>query len=724
MKYNMKSAAALLLSAVLALAGCGGSGGTGENAADAASSAAATSSVGEMQTTNAVTTAQAAASAGLIDPGYSDRDLASTWNEVNAAYVTLDGASISYTGSNAVVDGGSITITSEGTYVFSGSLTAGQIIVEAADTDKVQLVLNGVSITSPDGPAIYVKQADKVFITLAEGSENTIADSASYTLAEGEDEPNAAVFSKDDLTINGSGALDVTGNYRHGILSKDDLVITGGEITVNAVEDGIRGRDAVAIYDGKLSITAAGDGIKSNNDEEADRGWVSIDGGSIYVEAGEDGIQAETVLQVTGGDLDILAGGGSANAPEQLGNDFGRRSNQVWASAETEDTTSMKGIKAGTALYVTGGTLNIDSADDSVHSNGTVTISGGQLTLATGDDGVHADGTLLVEGGVIDITKSYEGLEGVPLIITGGEIRLVASDDGLNSAGDDDMFGGGMGGREQAGPGGAMPGAAGSTAVPEDPEAIAGAVPDEAPDDGGIPASAGRSDTVSGETYIRISGGLVVIDAGGDGIDSNREFYMEGGTVLVNGPTNSGNGPLDLGSGIVSGGTIIAAGSAGMAVGFTSSSTQPSILLRYSQVQAAGTLLTLTDDSGSVIVSFAPAKEYQSVVISSPDMELDSTYTLYSGGTTESGGTDGLYTGSYTPGTEVISIALTSVTVSTTDTGEAFNSMEGGPGGGMRGGMRDGAAGRDTQAAPPDGMPAGGPGGGGRNGAAPNAAAS
>ena len=707
MKYNMKSAAALLLSAVLALAGCGG---TGENAADAASSAAATSSVGEMQTTNAVTTAQAAASAGLIDPGYSDRDLASTWNEVNAAYVTLDGESISYTGSNAVVDGGSITITSEGTYVFSGSLTAGQIIVEAANTHKVQLVLNGVSITSPDGPAIYVKQADKVFITLAEGSDNTIADSASYTLAEGEDEPNAAVFSKDDLTINGSGALDVTGNYRHGILSKDDLVITGGEITVNAVEDGIRGKDAVAIYDGKLSIAAAGDGIKSNNDEEADRGWVSIDGGSIYVEAGEDGIQAETVLQVTGGDLDILAGGGSANAPEQLGNDFGRRSNQVWASAEAEDTTSMKGMKAGTALYVTGGTLNIDSADDSVHSNGTVTISGGQLTLATGDDGVHADGTLLVEGGVIDITKSYEGLEGVPLIITGGDIHLVASDDGLNSAGDDDMFGGGMGDREQAGPGGAMPDAAGSTAVPEDPDAIAGVVPDEAP------ASAGSSDTVSGETYIRISGGLVVIDAGGDGIDSNREFYMEGGTVLVNGPTNSGNGPLDLGSGIVSGGTIIAAGSAGMAVGFTSSSTQPSILLRYSQVQAAGTLLTLTDDSGSVIVSFAPSKDYQSVVISSPDMELDSTYTLYSGGTTESGGTDGLYTGSYTPGTEVISIALTSVTVSTTDTGEAFNSMGGGPGGGMR----DGAAGRDTQAAPPDG----GPSGGGRNGAAPNAAAS
>ncbi|SFG97651.1 protein of unknown function [Desulfotomaculum arcticum] len=602
-----------------------------------------------------------AAKVALVDPGYSDRDLAGTWDAEAATKISLNGSSMAVSGSGATASGGTLTITAAGVYVLSGTLTHGQIVVDAADSDKVQLVLDGVSITCPDSAPVYVKQADKVFLTLAGGSKNTVTDGAAYTIPDGEDEPNAAIFSKSDLTINGAGALTVTANYNNGIASKDDLVITDGTITVTAVNDGLRGRDSVAIHDGAFVINAAqGDGIQSNNDEDTEKGWVSIDGGTFDITSGNDGIQAETVLQITDGEVTTKTGGGSANAStDSKGNERPGRGgwdNQT-APAAAEDsadssdsTASAKGVKAGTAVYVTGGNINIDSSDDSVHSSGDVIISAGTVTLASGDDGIHADSSLVVDGGAIDISQSYEGLEGTNITVNGGNIHITAKDDGINAAGGND-----------------------------------GSAP------GGRPGE--NNDTVENgsdgdSTFIRITGGYVVVNANGDGIDANGSLYVDGGMVLVNGPTNNGNGSLDYdGVAEITGGTIVAAGSSGMAQNFSDSSSQNSLLVAYSSGQKAGTLVTLLDESGKTILSFAPAKDYQSIVISTLKLEQGKTYTLYSGGNAGGKNTDGLYTdGSYSAGTEVVSVTLSGAATSISDTGAQITTM-GGPGrGGPKGG--------------------------------------
>lgn len=567
-------------------------------------------------TTTAATTASA--EVALIDPGYSDRDLAGTWDTEAATKISLNGLSMAVSGSGATASGGTLTITAAGVYVFSGTLTDGQIVVDAANSDKVQIVLDGVSITCPDSAPIYVKQADKVFLTLADGTTNTVTDGATYPLVDGEDEPHAAIFSKSDLTINGAGALTVTANYNNGITSKDDLVITGGTITVTAVNDGLRGRDSVAIHDGAFVINVdQGDGIQSNNDKDSEKGWISIDGGTFDITAGNDGIQAETALQITDGTVTAKTGGGSANASiDSKGNErpgWGKWNKQATPTA-TEDGAdssdsidSAKGIKAGTAIYVTGGNIDIDSSDDSVHANGDVIISAGTVTLASGDDGIHADSSIVVDGGTINISQSYEGLEGSTITVNGGNIHITAKDDGFNAAGGND--GSAFGGR------------------PGEKNFI-------------VENSSDGSDS----TFVRITGGYVVVNANGDGIDSNGSLYMDGGTVLVNGPTNNGNGPLDYnGVAEIAGGTFVAAGSSGMAQNFSDSSSQNSLLVAYSSVQKAGTLVSLLDESGKTILIFAPAKDYQSIVISTPKLEQGKTYTLYSGGSAGEKNTDGLY---------------------------------------------------------------------------------
>ncbi|MEL7567771.1 MAG: carbohydrate-binding domain-containing protein, partial [Dehalobacterium sp.] len=573
-----------------------------------------------------------------------------------------------------------------GVYVLTGTLTDGRIMVEAADSDKVQIVLNEVSLTSSDNAPIYVKQADKVFLTLAEGTKNAVTDGAAYTLADGEEEPDAAIFSKEDLTINGAGALTVTANYKNGIASKDDLIITGGTITVTAVNDGLKGRDGVAVYDGAFVINAAeGDGIQSNNNEDTEKGWVSIDGGTFDITACHDGIQAETALQITDGTLTIKTGGGSANAstdsmdnerpewgkwnyetapPGEKDGPVSMENTESKVSTESRDNTdgtdssdssdSTKGIKAGTTINVTGGKINIDSSDDGVHANGDVNISGGTFTISSGDDGIHADAALVADNAVIDILKSYEGLEGMTITVKGGTIHITSRDDGINASGGNDGSSFGRPGDNNF--------------TPEN--------------------SSEETDSV----FIRIIDGCVVVNASGDGIDANGSLYIDGGTVLVNGPTNNGNGPLDYnGVAEITGGIFVAAGSSGMAQNFSASSTQNSLLLAYSSVQKAGTLVSLLDESGKNVLSFTPEKDYQSIVISTPELKQGKTYTLYSGGSTTGNNIDGLYTeGNYSAGTEVIKVTLSGIATGVSDTGDPINTMggPGGPGGGPKGGPR------------------------------------
>jgi hypothetical protein len=577
---------------------------------------------------------------------YSSEDLDSAWDPAAATTITLQGSSIAVEGSGAASAGSKLTITAAGTYVFSGTLTDGQIVVDAKKDDVVRLVLNGASISCSDYAAIYAKKAGKTILTLAEGSINTVQDGTAYTLAVGEDEPDAAIFSQDNLTINGPGSLTVNGQFKHGIATKDDLVITGGHINVIAAGDGLRGRDSIAVNSGAVTVEAGSDGFQANNDEDADKGWISLDGGVFNITAASDGIQAETLLQVTDGQITLTTGGSSVNASAGAnGNprpEWGKR--ETAAAAPTteaeEDTGSAKGLKAGAGILISGGIIAIDSSDDAIHSNGEILIKAGECTISSGDDGIHADSALTVDGGNIRISQSFEGLEGAAITINGGAVRLTAKDDGLNAAGGAD--GSSLGGR---------PGA--------------------------------NSFRTDGSYFIRITGGYTSIDAGGDGIDANGSLYFNGGTVLVSGPTNNGNGPMDYdGDCEVTGGTLAIAGSSGMAQAPGESSSQNSITVYYTKMQEAGTLAALTDESGKTILAFAPAKAYQSIVISTPELEQGKTYTLISGGTCSGQLTDGLYTGGDCSGGTI----LTDVTISDTvtriaDDGSAISGGMGGPGG-------------------------------------------
>jgi hypothetical protein len=672
---NKKSVYFKILSALVCttfLYGCGGnsaaqseSGGTGNsNSNNAAVSDAIKSSIIGDKAISAVIGEMVT---------YENEDNFSDWQKENPNYIVLKGSSAELKGSGAEVKGSVITITQAGVYVISGKLDNGQIIVDEQSKGTVRLVLNGVQITSNDNAGIYVKNAGKTVISLQEGTENLITDGSKYVLEDASaDEPSAAIFSKSDLTINGSGILIVNGNYKDGITGKDDLKITDGNIQIHSVDDGLVGRDVAAVKSASLTIDAGGDGIKSTNDTDTSKGLVAIEGGTFNIKSGADGIQAETYVLISGGSFDITAGGGSVNGAVKAKEEMGpwgkgdkntatdtKPSTSTTSGTEEAETQSKKGIKASGEIAVGGGTFNIDSADDAVHSNNIFTAAGGDITITSGDDGVHADAALTVKGGKINITKSYEGIESADITISDGEVYITASDDGVNVSG----------------------GADGSST-------------------NGRPGQNDFNSTSNDK--LTINGGYISVNSNGDGLDSNGSMYMTGGTVVVSGPTGSGNGALDYnGAFEATGGFLVSAGSAGMAQAPSDTSTQYSIIMTYPQVQKGGTMVSLKDSSGNTIATYAPQKDYQTVVISSPELKKDSSYTLYSGGTSTGSETNGLYTnGEYKDGTKVVEFTIsTSVTwLDETGVTTAKSHEMGGPGG--QGGQGKNGMGRPDRVRP------------------------
>jgi hypothetical protein len=620
----MKKITTLLIVLILicTLVACSGNMADFSNAIDITQPATAPDGTNETTVTNQQTTA---ATAVPVTVEYDSEDLETSVNSVDMTTITLDGNNIVVEGEGATVNGSSATITAAGTYRISGTLNDGQIIVDTADAENVTLILAGVDITSQSSAPIFVADAEKVILTLAAGSENFVTDSDTYLALDEGGGPDAAIFSKEDLTINGEGTLMVNANYNNGIASKDDLKITGGSITVKAVNDGIKGRDSLAVKDGLITVFAGADGLQSNNDEDPEKGYVVIEGGTLSIMAALDGIQAETSLLVSGGTLDIITGGGSVSSAS--GGGFGGRGMEGNAN-QTEE--SMKGLKAGVDLTISSGAITISALDDALHSNATLTINGGEIEAASGDDGVHANSSLTINGGSLDITESYEGLESQVITINDGTIHLIASDDGINATnGAGDQMGG-----------------------------------------------FGASDN-----YVYIHGGYLYMDAGGDGLDSNGNFEMTDGIVLVNGPTNNGNGPLDYMSSFkITGGFLVAVGSAGMAQAPSENSTQYSVMQILNNVQAAGTMVHIETAAGEDVLTFLPTKEYQSVLISSYELQNGESYVVYTDGSSTSTHVDGLYTdGEYTPGTQVASFTITSIVTG------GSGGMFGGPGGGRPG---------------------------------------
>lgn len=417
----------------------------------------------------------------------------------NATLVTLtDSAATAkgkYTGYE--IDGTDVSITAAGTYVFSGDCDNGSITVKKGVTG-VTIVLNGLTLTNDDSAAITLNKTAEASLIAAAGTTNTVADT------EGSSDENAAVKVKSGaaLTIGGMGTLTVDGNAKNGIKGAADAVITvaEGKLNINAADDGLSCDDELNITGGTLNITAGGDAVKASpdtgeNPDTTSLGNVTISGGTLTLNAAEDGIQADGDLTISGGTFHVKTNGGHT-------------------TALTDDSASCKGFKAGKTLTVTGGTLTVDSADDALHANTDVTISGGTLTLATGDDGVHADNDLVIgtRGASststprINITASYEGLEGTTVTVYSGDIDVAASDDGVNAA---------------------------NSTLGE------------------------RSDKYA----ISIAGGDLYIDAGSDGLDSNNDINITGGKVEVYGADAMMDAAIDYdGTFTLSGGTLFGAG--------------------------------------------------------------------------------------------------------------------------------------------------------------------
>ena len=555
---------------------------------------------------------------------FTERDLAGTYEESGAVYVTLSDDGITGETAGVAINGQTMTITAEGTYIFSGTLSEGQIVVDA-DNAKVQIVFDNVDITCASSVAVYVKSAEKVFVTLAEGSQNTLRNTDEYVAID-DNNIDAVIFAKSDLTLNGTGSLTIVSAEEHGIVSKDDLKITGGTYDITAAGHALSGKDSVRIADGTFILTAEKDGIHAENADDEEKGYIYIADGDFTITSDGDGMDASNIVQIEDGTFDITAGSGAANSLKTHESDMpggGMSQNIERPDGESmpemgekpdgenmpqdtttdESGTSTKGIKAGGGMYLNGGTYQIDSADDSIHSNANITIADGTYTLATGDDGVHADDALIVNGGTITVTESYEGLEGLTVTINDGTIDITARDDGINTAGGTDQSGFGTFGDHFKGM-------------------------DSADDE--------TEETTDNEMWMELNGGYIHILAGGDGVDSNGDLTINGGEIYIDGPSDNGNSAIDYGdrsSAYVNGGMLVAIGSSGMAEGMSDSSKQKVLMVKLGEQMEAGDVV-LTDSEGNVIVSYTALKSYDCVIISTAEVESGATYTLTTSGTT------------------------------------------------------------------------------------------
>lgn len=552
-----------------------------------------------------------------------------------------------------------VKITAEGTYVVSGEHES--ITVSAPDTAKVRIILKNATVSNTSGPAIYIEKADKVFITAYKDTTNTLSDGTSYTGDFKDTNIDGAIFSKTDLTLNGEGTLNITGNCKCGVVSKDDLIICGLNLTVKSTGCTLEGKDCVKIKDAAITVSAGGDGIRSTNTEKTNKGFVYIETGNIDITSGNDGIQAATVLKAANGSIKITAGGGAADTKQNFG---GRNMPGFGGSTQTtDDEESTKGLKAGSLILIDEGGFEVSSKEDSFHSNGDIEINGGSFTAAAGEDGFHADNNLIINGGSITVSQSYEGLEGQKVTVTGGNIDITASDDGINAAGSSSSS-----------------------------------------------STGGRPGSSDSNALITIDGGYIVVNASGDGIDSNGNIVISGGTLLVSGPADNGNGAFDYGGeATVSGGTVILCGSSGMAQGFSDKSEQASFMYTLDSSASAGSSVALTDEKGNVIASFIPAKQYNNVVISTPSLKNGSSYKLVIGGTVSGADKNGFASsGSVSSAAQTLDIKLTGTTTTFGNGGMSGGNMGGGKGrfgGGQAPGMNGGAPGDrngDNGGTPPD----------------------
>ena len=447
---------------------------------------------------------------------FTQRDLDGDWNVERTTVISLQGSSAKISGQGAYAADGDVYITGAGYYLVTGTLDNGSIIVNAYKTSDVFIMLDGVSITCEDDAALQVDQADNVYLTLKEGSTNTLSSGSTYSQEALDDGCGGVIYAHDDLTINGSGSLTITGEYQHGIEANDELIITGGKITIDVPGDGL-------------------------------------------------------------------------------------------------------------------------------HANDSIRITEAELTVNAGDDAIHCDTEIIVVSGTILIESCYEGLEAPQIEVLDGSITIYPEDDGFNANGGTDQFGmGGMNGGMHGGFGG---GNMGGGFDGSQTDATESAQSEENAAQSEENAAQSKEETVQSQeetSCIRISGGEITIinDSGrdADGLDSNGDIYISGGTILISLADSGSNNAIDYGSesgGVceISGGTVIACGSSAMAESFSSSSAQLSVLYNPGSSIEAGTVFSVEDAEGNELISWEVPCSFSSVNVSIPEFEEGSTYTLTAGDT-------------------------------------------------------------------------------------------
>ena len=637
-KKETGAVVSLLLASSLAFGGCG-TAVTSSSSVNAES--ASTESTGETSADNAAATSESTDSENAmesasdinfdleltestIDTEFTDREKSGSYKVSEAVKITLNKTTATVSGSGAKADGSTITITEEGVYIVSGTLEDGQIIVDASDSDKVQIVLDGVNINCETNAAIYVREADKVFITLAENSSNTLGGGNEYTQID-DNTVDGVIFSKSDLVCNGTGSLTIEADYKHGIVSKDDLVITGGTYKITAADNGITAKDQLKILDGSFDIDAANSAVKAKNADNAELGNIYIAGGIFTIEAEQDGFHATGSIVVDDGTITVNSG---------------------------DD-----GFHAELDTVIRGGTILVEKSNEGLEGK-RVVVNGGDITVNASDDGINAansgdDGANAANSGDGGVNAANSGDDGANATNPGAN-AAGSGDDDSNAAssnndssaavnsGDDSSISGAADGKEPP----QMPPDTenGSDMQPSqdfDPEnapsggnAPQNFDPGNAPSDGDAPQmmQGGPGGGGNSELYIKITGGTLTVSADGDGLDSNGGLLVTGGTTIVYGPTSDGDSALDYdGSAIVSGGILAAIGSAGMVESFDEASTQPVITYYCTETQSADTTITLTDSDGSALFTVTPEKAYASIVLTCPEMKLDATYTLAAG---------------------------------------------------------------------------------------------
>ena len=600
-KKILTSATSVTLLATLALTGCS----TTSNAL-ASGTAAADSSVGTTTTTSSATATDTAASNSSfstnvksgekldVDTHYSEQDL--SWDTSSETAIDLSNPTAT---DGVTVEDGTLTVTKAGTYKLSGEYQ-GQIKVETADSDAVRLVLDNANITNSSGAALNVVNADEVILYSASGTTNTISDGADYT-ATGENDPDAVVYSKADLTIAGEGTLKVNGNHEDGIHTSDGLVIASGTLEVNAANTGIKGKDYVDILGGTINVTAQQDGIKSTNDTDEGKGWTRLSNGTVTVNAGDDGFKASRVVEISGGSLTV----------EQ----------------------SDEGIEAQ-YINVSGGDVNVTSADDGMNASLKTSDSESTDSSANTSDTANQQQNNQQQGSLPGgqqngaSNQQQQGM-GQPPAMPGGNAQDGTSQNGASGTAQQQNNTQNQGNQNMGQPP-AMPGGNAQDGKSQNGTTGTGQQGMGQPPQGGMPGGGGGTFEVI-DAAINVSGGHVTVNAEGDGIDSNGVTTLSGGTLIVNGPSQGGNAALDTnGDLLLNGATVLSGSTADMFEAPSTNSTSGYLKLTNSSGFEQGSTVQVADSSGKVVANYKVTKSnVQLVLVSSSSIVKGQSYTAY-----------------------------------------------------------------------------------------------